>query len=362
MIQTNMRIVKNHACFSFLSVAVAVLLFMPNSGLAFDFGKTIKDARKSVDSQVEETRGGKPAAENTSSTTKSAKSADTSKKGVQGASSGGVTNFSKSPIDPRTSPTWTTSFQAGDRIYSLLDGGKPWAKHTKDNYLMVNLFIDDTKYPSSIGLKRDDLMQASTFALDIAPDSAKMTNYRDKDVIWQDKYHTPTKKNYRWGPEFFTRLLADLSPGKHTIRIEVQQYNRMFTSGQFQIEGSDFSVYGKLNEEISGSAGKMEMMPSAGMKSADLEKQMNALMKNRSYKVERLYLTDKDWWIERVSGGDSAVKSRYIAAAVAFQEDSKYFYSIVKFQQPMLITGAWGALVIMDIGQKKSIPKENIQK
>lgn len=353
---------KNQVCFLFLSIAVTVSLFMPKTGLAFDFGKTIKDIRKSVDSQIEETRGGKPAAENTGSTTKTAKSADTSKKGGQGASSGGVTQFSKSPIDPGSSPAWVTSFQAGDRIYALLDGGKPWAQHTKDNYLLVNLFIDGTKYPSSIGLKRDDLMQASTFALDIAPDPAKMTNYRDKDVIWQDKYHAPTKKNYRWGPEFFTRLLADLSPGKHTIRIEVQQYARMFTSGQFQIEGSNFSVYSALNEKISGSAGQMETMPPAGMKSADLEKQMNALMKNRNYKVERLYLTDKDWWIERVDGGDSAVKSRYIAAAVAFQEDSKYFYAIVKFQQPLLLSGAWGALTVMDIGQKKSIPKENIQK
>ena len=98
------------------------------------------------------------------------------------------------------------------------------------------------------------------------------------------------------------------------------------------------------------------------MKSADLEAQMNALMKERGYKVERLYLKDKDWWIERVAGGDSAVKSRYIAAAVAFKEDSNYFYSIVKFQQPKLISGTWGALEVMDTGQKKAIPEENIHK
>ena len=124
---------------------------MPKPGLAFDFGKTVKDVRKSVASQVEETRGGKPAAENTGNTAKSAKSAGASKKGGAAASSGGVTQFSKSPIDPGSYPAWATSFQAGDRIYALLEGGKPWAQHTKDNYLLVNLYIDDTKYPASMG-------------------------------------------------------------------------------------------------------------------------------------------------------------------------------------------------------------------
>ena len=133
---------------------------------------------------------------------------------------------------------------------------------------------------------------------------------------------------------------------------------------EFSISGNDFSVYGALLEDIKAGAGSKQVMPKIGMTDVSLQDEMKALLKNSGWpKIERLLIVDKDWWLNRVSGGDSAFKSRHIeAAAAAKKSDGSYYFSHVTFLQPMLITGDWGKLEISHTGKKKTILKENINK
>ncbi len=59
-------------------------------------------------------------------------------------------------------------------------------------------------------MRRDELMAAKTFVLNIALDPDKMTSYRDQDIVWEEKYHKISKQHMRWGPEYFIALLCDL--------------------------------------------------------------------------------------------------------------------------------------------------------
>lgn len=77
------------------------------------------------------------------------------------------------------------------------------------------------------------------------------------------------------------------------------------------------------------------------MKDEHIAKNMRSLLKNAGWdNVYRLNITDKDWWIERVNGGNTPVKSRYLAAvALAKKSDGSYFYKKCTFHQDKLITG-----------------------
>jgi hypothetical protein len=91
---------------------------------------------------------------------------------------------------------------------------------------------------------------------------------------------------------------------------------------------------------------------------------MMKLLLNGGWKsVRRLVIVDKDWWIDRHSGGNSAVVGRHIAAGVAAKaEDGSYFWSNVTFQQLKQIDGSFGPLEISATGIKRAIKEENIDK
>ena len=268
------------------------------------------------------------------------------------------TIFSKEPINPASPPPGVASFVAGDRIYGMLKAAKPWKSLLgSSDYLIVYVIIDgQQKTYRTIGLKRPDLLAVDHFILDIAPDAAAMSNYSDRDIVF------PEKDGLKFGPELFTKYLSELSPGKHTFRLEVKAYGDIYASGEFTISGDNYASYAALLDELKNSSGKQAKMPKPGMTNLALEKEMLALLKNGGWPdIRRLVIVDKDWWIDRVSGGDSPVASRHIeAAAAAKDSDGSYYYRHVTFHQPMLITGAWGKLELTDTGKKKPIPEENL--
>ena len=77
--------------------------------------------------------------------------------------------------------------------------------------------------------------------------------------------------------------------------------------------------------------------------------------------VKKLHIISKDWWLERVAGGDSAYKARYLETAVAAQDGDGCYYTIVTFHQDALLGGGWGNLYLSHIGTQKRLPCENIQ-
>lgn len=267
---------------------------------------------------------------------------------------------SSSPINPSSPPAGQLDFKAGEKIYCMLRVDTTW-RETLDKGapgLLTHFYIDGTKkIYRYIGFNRADLFTVNHFLLDIAPDPAKMSNYTDRDIQF------PVKDGIRFGPEMFTLYLSELAPGKHSIRVTVESFAQVRAEAEFQIEGSDYSGYGALHRSIKGAAGQMEMMPRVGMTDKALENQMRQLLANAGFGgLLRLFIVDKDWWLDRSSGGASPVVSRHIAAAVAVNQGGSCAFSVETFYQPRLISGAWGRLEVRGRGQKKPIPCENVKK
>lgn len=267
--------------------------------------------------------------------------------------------FSSSPIDPASPPPSQATFKAGDRIYCLLRADKPWAEvlGRGTDYMLLYFFVDgEEKVYRMVNLKRPELLQQKTFLLDIAPDPAKMTNYKDRDIVF-DK-----KDGLRIGPELYTKYLSELPPGPHTIKVAVMSYGNTHAGGKFTIDGGDYSPYAALHKQITGAAGASQTMPRPGMTNANLEKEMRKLLQGAGWQnVLRVVIKDKDWWMDRASGGDSPIVGRHIDAAVAAKgKDGSCYFAIVTFEQKRLITGGWGVLEISATGAKTPIPEKNV--
>ncbi len=265
--------------------------------------------------------------------------------------------FSNAPIDPEFLPRPVTSFSAGEHIYGILKCNGSWKQATGDTYILMYLLVDGKqKAYKSVGMKRPDLYNSNYFIIDIAPAPDKMVNYQDRDIVW------PEKDGLRFGPEMFTKILSELAPGAHTIRLEVKSYGKIHAAAEFTITGDNYYSYATLLAGIKAGAGKQEKMPRVGMRDIALEEKMAQILKNSGWaSIERLVIVDKDWWLDRQSGGNSLIVSRHIEAAVAAKDiDGTYYYNHVTFHEYRLITGGWGTLQLTSTGEKKPIPQENI--
>ncbi|MBU1568176.1 MAG: hypothetical protein KJ630_21450 [Proteobacteria bacterium] len=289
---------------------------------------------------------------------KATKSASVMKSSAPVAVDTGGSVFSKDPINPETPPASVSTFSAGDKIYGMLKAAKPWkALIGSSDYLIVYFYIDGKqKVSKTVGLKRPDLLQRDYVIIDIAPDPKNMGTYADRDIIF------PEKDGYKFGPELFTKYISELSPGKHTFRLEVKAYNKVYAAGEFSISGDDYSAYSSLLAAVKEGVGKQEKMPRAGMTNIALQNEMIALLKNAGWNdIRRLVIVDKDWWNDLVAGGNSAVKSRHIAAAAAAKAaDGSYYYARVTFHQQRLISGGFGKMELTRTGEKKPILEQNI--
>jgi hypothetical protein len=266
--------------------------------------------------------------------------------------------FSKDPINPESPPASVATFSAGDKIYGMLKASKPWkALIGSSDYLIVYFYIDGKKKVSeTVGLKRPDLLQRDYIIIDIAPDPKNMGTYADRDIIFREK------NGYKFGPELFTKYISELPPGNHTFRLEVKAYNEVYAAGEFAISGNDYSVYSGLLSALKEGVGKQEKMPRAGMTNIALQNEMIALLKNAGWEdIRRLVIVDKDWWNDLVAGGNSAVKSRHIAAAAAAKSaDGSFYYARVTFHQQRLASGGFGKMELTRTDEKKAILEQNI--
>ncbi len=269
--------------------------------------------------------------------------------------------FSNRPIDPKNPPASMSAFKAPEPIYCLLRADKPWKQllgpHT--DYLITYFYLDgEEKASRTIALKRRELLERSDFLLDIAPEPSRMTAYSDRDIVYG------TKDGLRFGPELFTKYLGELSPGSHTVRVEVKAYGDVYAHGEFTVEGADFSGYRTLHGKIRGAAAGAQTMPRAGLSNPTLEGQMKDLLTRAGWsRIMRVVIVDKDWWMNRASGGNSPFVSRHISAAVAARKgDGSCYYKTVTFEQPRLITGGWGPLRIARTGEPTALPEANVWK
>ncbi len=267
--------------------------------------------------------------------------------------------FSKSPIDPEDPQNLTTQFAAGDPIYCLIRSRKSFEDIFKKDWIRIDVAIDGKKiHAQFVKLHNADDRAGKTLLFEIAPKPEDMTGYSDPDI----EYGT-SKPNLRQGAQEMTHHLSRLDPGDHKVDMSIQYYGNTYAEGSFTISGDGFGYYADLNKKAGEAMTGAVTLPRAKMKNPGLEKEMTDLLKNAGWDpVLRLNIVDMDWWIDRVAGGNSAEKSRHIAAAALSRDGNGYFYKKATFHKDRLITGGYGPLYISHTGDRIEIREENIDK
>ncbi|BDD86229.1 hypothetical protein [Desulfofustis limnaeus] len=288
--------------------------------------------------------------------------ADYQQKSAAAAASLGDIVFSTAPIDPAAPSGLRDHFQAGDYIYGLIRATQPWAaiyNNDREAQIRVDVTMDGKKIHAQLVTVRDPaLLTGQNLLFDVAPAPDAMTAYRNPAVEYGKSTAT-----MRQGPNELTYHLGQLAPGSHTVHFIIQYYGTTYAEGQFIIEGGHFGAYAKLHESIAAGVAQAVTLPVPKMVDKALLSEMEKVLGNAGWPpIHRINIVDKDWWIDRVSGGDSPVASRHIAAAALAQGNDGYFYKICTFHQDRLITGGFGPLYLSHQGDPVPVPQENIDK
>ena len=270
--------------------------------------------------------------------------------------------FSKEPIDPANPQNLSTRFVAGDHIYGLVQLPQTWRALGKaegqDKLVMaVYTTIDSKRLAAYMELRSGEHLDANHLRFDIAPALDKMTAYRDAGVFYGD-----APGGIKKGACQITEYLAQQLPGKHVLTFWVLLKGKRFALGEINIEGQDYTMYKRLHDEIKKELVAGRPFPPAKMTNKGREGKMVRLLRNTGWSdVLKLHIVDKDWWIDRVAGGNSAVKSRHMAAAAAYKHtDNKYYYKICTFHEHRLITGGFGPLVLTHQSPPVPISAKNL--
>jgi hypothetical protein len=268
--------------------------------------------------------------------------------------------FSKKPIDPARPGELATQFKAGDTIYGLIRTKKPWSeiydgKSSAD--VMVAVKLDGEKiHAQFVNLKTPELMARQYLVFEIAPDPAHMTAYSDPDLAYGSSTAT-----MRQGPNELTYHLAQLGPGEHTMAFDITYFGTTWAAGSFTISGDDFGGYAGLHDKIAAAVSAAVTLPPAKKTDQAMAGEIKNLLENAGWEnIYRINIVDKDWWIDRVAGGDSAVQSRHIAAAALAKDSDGYYYKVCTFHQDRLLTGGFGELYLSHQGDRVPVPEANI--
>ncbi len=252
--------------------------------------------------------------------------------------------FSSSQIDPANPTGIKNEFKAGDKLYAvayLPDAVKKlYQNQSPDATLQVEIFIYETVPP--LYSYQEPMDNQLTFAemwvkgsvkenkyliIDLVPDPAKTTAYGGKEIIYKS-----FGKKFE-GPVAFAEALGNLSPGNHKLKVIVHCYYAPVATGEITIEGSDYSVYSTLSQQINDAAANAATadaeFPKAVTSDPARESQMVAALKNSNdWKTGFIDGTEViktaityDWEIRRheISG---AILHRYCIAAIAFKTKS----------------------------------------
>lgn len=270
--------------------------------------------------------------------------------------------FSKKPIDPGSPSGLTAEFSAGDTIYGLIRTKKTWSEiyDGKDSAnVMVNVLLDGEKiHAQFVKLTTPELLAQQHLVFEIAPDPDEMAAYSDPGRVYGK-----SSAQVRQGPDELTYHLSQLGPGEHTMAFDITYFGTTWAAGGFTISGDDFGSYAGMHEQIAEAVAGAVTLPPAGKTDKAMVGQMKALLENAGWEdIHRINIVDKDWWLDRVSGGDSAVKSRHIAAAALAEDGEGYYYKVCTFHQDRLLTGGFGELYLSHEGDRVPIPKANIDK
>lgn len=271
----------------------------------------------------------------------------------------GAVLFAKHPIDPANPQNLTDAFNAGDYIYALIQSKKSFEEIFKTGWIRIDVTLDGKPiHAQFIKLHQPDDRARQTLAFEIAPAPENMTAYSNPDIEYG-----VSKANLKQGPQEMCLHLSKLGPGQHIVSLVVKHYGKIYAQGQFTLQGDDYQFYAALHKQAQAAMAQSVHLPRARMENPDLEASMRDLLQKAGWSnIHRLNIVDKNWWLDRISGGDSPIKSRHIDAAVLAKDDQGYFYKKVRFQQDRLITGDWSKLYIVHTFDRVHMPEENIDR
>jgi chemotaxis protein histidine kinase CheA len=270
--------------------------------------------------------------------------------------------FSRQPINPGNPSDLTSQFAAGDNIYGLIRTTKPWSDIYRSDTsadVMVNVKLDGEKiHAQFVKLKSPELLAQQHLVFEIAPEPGKMTAYSDPN-----RQYGSSTATLRQGPNELTDHLARLGPGQHTMAFDVTYFGTVWSAGSFTITGDDFRSYAALHQQIAEGVSQSVTLPMAQMTNKTMVTEMQSLLVNAGWEnIHRINIVDKDWWIDRISGGDSPENSRHVAAAALARDEAGYYYRVCTFHQDKLLTGGYGELYLSHQGDRVPIPEANIDK
>lgn len=275
----------------------------------------------------------------------------------------GTIVFSTSPFDDSSNSSGQQSFQAGDNIYGIIRITRPWSEiYKKDRNLdvRINTKIDGKSiHAQFVKIKDPSLSKEKHLIFNVAPDPRNLVAYSDPRI----EYGKATASIVQ-GPNELTHHLAKLSPGTHILSFDVYYYGKIWAAGEFTISGDNYSAYEKLHNTIAGGVIADRTLPKAQMNNKGLEQEMISLLKEAGWdNVYRLNIIDKDWWIERINGGNTPVKAKYLAAvALTKKSDGTCVYKKCTFHKDRLITGGFSELYLSHQGDEVTILAGNIDK
>lgn len=255
------------------------------------------------------------------------------------------------------------SFNAGDYIYGMIRTKKNWAElygKSKNFSIRVDVTIDGKKiHAQFITLQDSSYAKKDFLVFNVAPRLEHLAAYTDPNI----RYGKTTESIVQ-GPNELSYELGKLGPGSHEVEFTIQYYGKVLAAGGFTVEGDDFVAYSTLHDKIAGGVTAARTLPPAKMKNAKFEKEMAELLREAGWSnVYRLNIIDKDWWIERVDGGNTAVSARYLtAAAITELADGSYCFRKCTFHQDRLLSGGFGKFYLSHQSEAVPIPKSNLDK
>jgi len=288
--------------------------------------------------------------------------------------------FSNKLIDPIKPENLSSSFNAGDNIYSVAYLPKTVAalRNQNSKYVDVEVFIYELKPPlydyqqpfeeqidfSNLKVSGDALSNKYVL-LDIVPATESITAYTENLA-----YEKFGKEFY--GPVKFAQALGRLTPGDHTIVVKISINYESVAEGKFTINGNDFSSYNYIAKNLNEAADYLKYkdagFPKSAMNDKKLESEMIAALKNsQTYndrikgEVIKLVIIDPDWIIRRneVTG---IILHRYIraTAAVKNSDGTCTVWQLITFQQDY-VSNKFGKTKFDGVGDPYRIPCENIK-
>jgi len=288
--------------------------------------------------------------------------------------------FSNKLIDPIKPENLSSSFNAGDNIYSVayLPKTVTALRNQNSKYVDVEVFIYELKPPlydyqqpfeeqidfSNLKVSGDALSNKYVL-LDIVPATESITAYTENLA-----YEKFGKEFY--GPVKFAQALGRLTPGDHTIVVKISINYESVAEGKFTINGNDFSSYNYIAKNLNEAADYLKYkdagFPKSAMNDKKLESEMIAALKNsQTYndrikgEVIKFVIIDPDWIIRRneVTG---IILHRYIraTAAVKNSDGTCTVWQLITFQQDY-VSNKFGKTKFDGVGDPYRIPCENIK-